>query len=64
MEVLQQHVSAPLPVLPPDLARYQPLLTRLLAKSRGERPDSAHEIIATAAALRAGAAGDAQSSAA
>jgi len=64
MEVLQQHVSAPRPVLPPDLARYQPLLTRLLAKSRGERPDSAHEIIATAAALRAGAAGDAQSSAA
>jgi DNA-binding NarL/FixJ family response regulator len=64
MEVLQQHVSAPLPVLPPELARYQPLLTRLLAKSRGARPDSAHEIIATAAALRAGAAGDAQSSAA
>ena len=64
MEVLQQHVSAPLPLLPPDLARYQPLLTRLLAKSRGARPDSAHEIIATATALRAGAAGDAQSSAA
>ncbi len=64
MEVLQQHVSAPLPLLPTDLARYQPLLTRLLAKSRGGRPDSAHEIIATAAGLRAGAAGDAQSSAA
>jgi len=64
MEVLQQHVSAPLPLLPADLARYQPLLTRLLAKSRGARPDSAHEIIATATALRAGAAGDAQSSAA
>jgi DNA-binding NarL/FixJ family response regulator len=64
MEVLQQHVSAPLPVLPPDLARYQPLLTRLLAKSRGERLGSAQEIIAAAAALRAGAAGDTQSSAA
>ncbi|HLQ09614.1 MAG TPA: protein kinase [Steroidobacteraceae bacterium] len=64
MEVLQQHVSAPLPLLPTDLARYQPLLTRLLAKSRGGRPDSAHEIIATAAGLRAGAAGDPQSSAA
>jgi DNA-binding NarL/FixJ family response regulator len=64
MEVLQQHVSAPLPVLPPDLARYQPLLTRLLAKSRGERLGSAQEIIAAAAGLRAGAAGDAQSSAA
>jgi DNA-binding NarL/FixJ family response regulator len=64
MEVLQQHVSAPLPVLPPDLARYQPLLTRLLAKSRGERLGSGQEIIAAAAGLRAGAAGDAQSSAA
>jgi len=62
MEVLQQHVSAPLPVLPSDLARYQPLLTRLLAKSRGERLGSGQEIIAAAAGLRAGAAGDAQSS--
>jgi DNA-binding NarL/FixJ family response regulator len=61
MEVLQQHVSAPLPALPPNLARYQPLLTRLLAKSRGGRPDSAQLIIAAAAALRAGAAGEPRS---
>ncbi len=61
MEVLQQHVSAPLPALPAELARYQPLLTGLLAKSRAERPGSAQEIIAAAAALRAGAAGKAQS---
>jgi len=64
MDVLQQHVSAPLPALPAELARYQPLLTGLLAKSRAERPGSAQEIIAAANALRAGAAGDAQSSAA
>src|SRR5207248_9584555 len=64
MEVLQQHVSTPLPLLPAGLARYQPLLTRLLAKSRAERPGSAQEIIAAATALRAGAAGDAQPSAA
>ena len=64
MEVLQQHVSTPLPLLPAGLARYQPLLTGLLAKSRAERPGSAQEIIAAATALRAGAAGDAQSSAA
>jgi len=64
MDVLQQHVSAPLPALPAELARYQPLLTGLLAKSRAERPGSAQEIIAAATALRAGAAGDAQSSAA
>jgi Protein kinase domain len=61
MEVLQQHVSAPLPALPVELARYQPLLTGLLAKSRAERLGSAQEIIAAAAALRAGAAGEAQS---
>ena len=54
MEVLQQHVSAPLPQLPADLARYQPLLARLLAKERGERFASAAEIIAAAAAARRG----------
>jgi DNA-binding NarL/FixJ family response regulator len=67
MEVLQQHVSAPLPALPDVLARYQPLLTGLLAKSRAERLGSAEEIIAAAAALRsdaAGAGGEARSSAA
>jgi len=64
MEVLQQHVSAPLPALPAALARYQPLLAGLLAKSRAERLGSAQEIIAAATALHAGAAGEAQSSAA
>ncbi len=64
MEVLQQHVSAPLPVLPPGLARYQSFLDRLLAKSRGERFATAAEIIVAAAALRNGAAGEAQTSAA
>ena len=64
MEVLQQHVSAPLPVLPQDLARYQPFLARLLAKARGERFATATEIIVAAAALRSGAAGETQSSAA
>jgi DNA-binding response OmpR family regulator len=64
MEVLQQHVAAPLPVLPPQLARYQSFLGRLLAKSRGERFATAAEIIVAAAALRNGAAGEAQTSAA
>jgi DNA-binding response OmpR family regulator len=58
MEVLQQHVSAPPPVLPPDLARYAPFIARLLAKSRGERFASAAEIIAAAEALRGGATSD------
>jgi serine/threonine-protein kinase PpkA len=64
MEVLQQHVSAPMPALPPELARYQSFLDRLLAKSRGDRFATAAEIIVAAAALRSGAAGDAQTSAA
>ena len=32
MEVLQQHVSSPLPTLPDELRRYQPFLARLLAE--------------------------------
>lgn len=57
MEVLQQHVSAPVPTLPPELSRYQPFLARLLAKARGERFSSAAEIIVAAAALHPGATG-------
>lgn len=64
LDVLQQHVSSPPPQLPPDLSRYQGLLTRLLAKNRGERFASAAEITAAAAELTAGAAAEAQSSAA
>jgi DNA-binding NarL/FixJ family response regulator len=61
MEVLQQHVSAPAPTLPPELQRYAPFLARLLAKSRDERFANAAEVIAAAAALRAGAAPESQS---
>jgi serine/threonine protein kinase len=53
MEVLQQHVSAPLPALPADLSRYEPFLGRLMAKARGERFANAAEIMAATAALRA-----------
>jgi eukaryotic-like serine/threonine-protein kinase len=51
MEVLQQHVSAPLPVLSPELSRYESFIRRLLAKARGERFVNAAEIIAAATAL-------------
>ena len=54
MEVLQQHVTAPPPVLSSDLAAFQPLLTRLLAKSRDERFATAAEIIAALQPLRDG----------
>jgi serine/threonine-protein kinase PpkA len=53
MEVLQQHVSSPLPPLPHSMARYEPLLYRLSAKNRNERFTKADEIIATVAELRA-----------
>jgi eukaryotic-like serine/threonine-protein kinase len=56
LDVLQQHVTAPPPQLPQDLSRYQPLLTRLLAKNRGERFATAAEIMTLAATLRDGAA--------
>ncbi len=71
MEVLQQHVSSPLPALPADLSRYESFLARLLAKARGERFANAAEIIAATEALRASVtpdlsvtAGEAQPSAA
>jgi eukaryotic-like serine/threonine-protein kinase len=51
MELLQQHVSGPLPQLPADLARYQIFLGRLLAKARGERFATAAEIISAVRAL-------------
>jgi DNA-binding response OmpR family regulator len=64
MEVLQQHVSAPAPALPPTLQRYAAFIGRMLAKSREERFATAAEIVTAAAALRSGAAPEAESSAA
>jgi DNA-binding response OmpR family regulator/predicted Ser/Thr protein kinase len=45
IEVLQQHVNAPLPRLPERHGQHQPLIDRLLAKSREERFASAEEVI-------------------
>ena len=58
LDVLQQHVSAPLPQLPQTLERYQPLLGKLLAKQRNERLAGASEIIAAADQLLAGLAAE------
>jgi serine/threonine protein kinase len=58
MEVLQQHVNAPLPALPADLSRYEPFVARLMAKGRGERFANAAEIIAATTALRGSATPD------
>ena len=45
MEVLQQHVNAPPPRLPLSLSRHAPLLSRLLAKRREDRFNTADEVI-------------------
>jgi serine/threonine protein kinase len=42
IKVIVQHIQSPLPTLPNDLKRYQPLLNSMLAKNRDERfPDAA-----------------------
>jgi DNA-binding response OmpR family regulator/predicted Ser/Thr protein kinase len=64
MEVLQQHVNAPPPVLPLSLSRHTPLLARLLAKRREDRFNTADEVIEAAAALRGRAIPQAQPTAA
>lgn len=45
IEVLQQHVSAPLPQLSPEIARHQPLLDGLMAKSRDDRFPTADALL-------------------
>jgi serine/threonine protein kinase len=45
MDVLQQHVNAPLPMLPKTLAPHEPVLLNLMAKSREDRFSTAEEIL-------------------
>jgi len=52
MDVLQQHVNAPLPMLPKGLVQNEPLLLKLLAKSREDRFASAEEILVAIATRR------------
>jgi DNA-binding NarL/FixJ family response regulator len=52
MEVLEQHVNAPLPRLPDRLAQHTPLLSRMLAKSRDARCNDATEVMRSVAAHR------------
>ena len=53
IEVLEQHVNAPVPSLPENLAHHEPLLNRLLAKDRAQRSADAHEVMQAVAAARA-----------
>jgi len=43
MTVIMKHVTEPVPPLPADLAAYQPLIDRMLAKERGKRPGTERE---------------------
>ena len=52
IEVLQQHVNAPVPKLPERYSHHQPLIDRLLAKSREMRFASAEEVIEAVSAAR------------
>lgn len=52
MDVLQQHVNAPLPMLPKALVHHEPLLLKMLAKSREDRFGSAEEILVAISARR------------
>lgn len=44
--MLEQHVHAPLPVLPNHLARFAPLVNHMLAKNPDDRPASAQVVLA------------------
>ena len=52
IEVLQQHVNAPLPRLPKPLEHHQSLLDGLLAKSKDERFANAAQVVEAVAGMR------------
>jgi serine/threonine-protein kinase PpkA len=53
IEVLEQHVNAPVPRLPESLVQHEMLISRMLAKDRTERTADAHEVMQAIAAARA-----------
>jgi DNA-binding response OmpR family regulator/tRNA A-37 threonylcarbamoyl transferase component Bud32 len=52
IDVLQQHVMAPVPELPVHQLTYQPLLERLMSKSREQRIASCDELLAALEQMR------------
>ncbi len=49
IEILQQHVGAPMPLLPAELDGFQPVLERMLAKRPNDRYDTASQVAAALA---------------
>jgi tRNA A-37 threonylcarbamoyl transferase component Bud32/DNA-binding response OmpR family regulator len=54
IDVLQQHVMAPVPELPVHHLAYQPLLERLMSKSREQRIASCDELLSALEQMRLG----------
>ncbi|HEV7608799.1 MAG TPA: protein kinase [Steroidobacteraceae bacterium] len=52
IDVLQQHVMAPVPELPVHQLAYQPLLERLMSKSREQRIPSCEELLSALEQMR------------
>jgi serine/threonine-protein kinase PpkA len=52
IETIVAHMSDPLPVLPPELHRYQSLIKKMIAKSRDDRFTSAAEMVRFVQQLR------------
>ena len=52
MDVLQQHVNAPLPMLPKGLVQHETLLLKLMAKSREDRFATAEDVLVAIDARR------------
>ena len=52
MEVIYKHKRAELPKIAPELATYEPLLQRLLAKAPADRFQSARELLQSVAGLK------------
>ena len=55
IKVIMQHIQSPMPVLPEDLGKYQPLLARLMAKDRERRVTDALSLVDEIATYRSGA---------
>jgi len=56
MDLMQQHVTGERPALPPELAAFEPVVTRLMARERDERYADMDEVLAALDRLPAPAA--------
>ncbi len=51
IKVIMQHIQSPVPELPPELERFQPLLNGMMAKKRDDRIPTAAALVEQATAL-------------